>query len=245
MGSYDVRVYVNWSEPIELWTGKKYVKRKALGLQKGFPAVFLISESRIFLMSEFVPSRVYTGIIVPFLPTSKEKHRTFYMELALDKIVRYSFKEAKNYIIFEPHGQLGTTIVQFKELPENTRKEIEEKLERAMALNLKAPDAGRLISDKPVREIFLLRWQIINTQRQKTPKIEATVEEIVKSVEEIEPKRVIIPPTRAELVINPEAEISEATISDISVDTSVSQKESKMPPLSLGIEATTAQSVLE
>lgn len=203
LGKYEVRVFVNWSEPIDFWTGKRYVKRNALGFQKGFPADFLISESRVFLMSDFTPGRVYTGIMVPILPASKKKHRTFYMELALDKIVKYSFEGTKNYILFKPHGQLGTTIIQFKDLPESTKKEIEETLKKAKSLNVRAPDAGTLISDKPVREIFSLRWQIINSQRQKTP----TPEAILKSVEEIEPKRIIIPPTRTELIINPEGEI--------------------------------------
>lgn len=224
LGKYEVRVFVNWSEPIDFWTGKKYVRRKALGFQKGFPADFLISESRIFLMSDFTPSRVYTGIMVPIFPASKKKHRTFYMELALDKIVKYSFEGTKNYILFKPHGQLGTTIIQFKGLTENTKKEIQGTLEKAKALNLRAPDAGTLISDKPVREMFSLRWQIINAQRQKTLTSEAGTETILKSVVEIEPTRIIIPPTRTELVINPEA----AKINEISESAPTPHQESML-----------------
>lgn len=230
LGEYEVRVYVNWSEPINFWTGKKYVRRKALGFQKGFPAVFLISSSRVFLISEFTASRVYTGIMLPIIPASKKKHRAFYMELALDKIVKYSFEGTKNYILFEPHGQLGITIIQFKDLPENTKNEMEEKLEKARALNLSAPDAGILISDKPVRELFSIRWKIINTRRRKTGIPQAAAKTVLQSVVEIEPTRIIIPPTKAELIINPEENIPEAsTISEIYEFTPASQQESTLP----------------
>lgn len=230
LGVYEVRVFVNWSEPIDFWTGKRYVRRKALGFQKGFPAVFLISESRVFLMTEFTTSRVYTGIMVPIIPASKKKHRTFYMELALDKMVKYSFKGTKNYILFEPHGQLGTTIIQFKGLPENTKKEIEQALEKARASNLRAPDAGTLISDKPVREMFTLRWQIINAQRRKTPMPEAAAETVVGPVVEIEPAKIVIPLTKSELIINTEAATPEAsTITESSEPFPASQQKSTLP----------------
>jgi hypothetical protein len=242
LGKYEVRVYVNWSEPIEFWTGKRYVRRKALGFQKGFPAVFLISESRVFLMSEFNASRIYSGIMVPIFPTSRKKHRTFYMELALDKIVKYSFKGTKNYILFEPHGQLGITIIQFKNLPENTKKEMEEVLEKARTLNLRAPDAGTLISDKPVREIFLLRWQIINAQRQKTPMPQASVEAVVNSVVEIEPSRIVIPSAKSELIINTETTIPEAsTVTEISEPAPASQQESALPVAKIEVASTPSE----
>nr|MDO8082099.1 hypothetical protein [Candidatus Freyarchaeota archaeon] len=234
LGVYEVRVFVNWSEPIDFWTGKSYARRKALGFQKGFPAVFLISESRAFLMSEFTTGRVYTGIMVPIIPTSKKKHRTFYMELALDKIVKYSFKETKNYILFEPHGQLGTIIIQFKGLPENTKKEMEKALEKARALNLRAPDAGTLISDKPVREMFSLRWQIINAQRRKTPTPGAAAETVVEPVVEIEPAQIVIPLAKSELIINAEAATPEAsTITEISETAPASQQESTLLPVEI------------
>ncbi|WXG42105.1 MAG: hypothetical protein WED07_15300 [Candidatus Freyarchaeum deiterrae] len=231
LGKYDVRVFVNWSEPIDLWTGKRYARRKALGFQKGFPATFIISESRVFLITEFTNSRVYTGIMVPVFPASKSKHRAFYMELALDKIVKYSFEKTKNYIIFMPHGQLGTTIIQFKDLPENVKKEIGETLGKARALNLRAPEAGILISDRAIREMFSLRWQIINAQRKATPT------PISNMVAEPEYTQITIPLAKLKTAPNTGAASQEASmVTEIPETLTAPQQGSKLPLVE--IEAT-------
>ncbi|MHA1643776.1 MAG: hypothetical protein ACTSV0_01965 [Candidatus Freyarchaeota archaeon] len=176
LGSYEVSVNVSWGKPLDFWNGKRFIKRRALNFRDGFPAHFIISESRVFLMSEFT-HQLLVGIVVPVIPVTKRKHKALYLELALDKLVKYSFGLVKNSIFFEPHGQLGKTMIEFKGLPGKIKKEIAETLERARALNMKAEDAGILISDRPVKEVFIERMKAINAQRQKTLTTEAKIEQ--------------------------------------------------------------------
>lgn len=180
---HQCRVLVNWGKPLPFWTGKKFVKREALG---DFPALFFVSESRVFLMTEYTTGRVYVGIIVPIIPVTRKKHRILYMELALDKIEENPGTKRKfayfkgNTLYFKPHGQLGRTKIVFQGLPKKFKKEIDETLQKARALNLSAPDAGILITDRPIREVYEERIRIINAQRQKTLKLTLTQEEMVK-----------------------------------------------------------------
>lgn len=176
LGSYEVSVNVSWGKPLDFWNGKRFIKRRALNFRDGFPAHLLISESRVFLMAEFT-HQLLVGIVVPVIPVTKRKHKALYLELALDKLVKYSFGLVKNSIFFEPHGQLGKTMIEFKGLSGKIKKEIAETLERARALNMKAEDAGILISDRPVKEVFIERMKAINAQRQKTLTTEAATEQ--------------------------------------------------------------------
>lgn len=172
---YPVRVLVDWGKPLRFWNGKKYVKKQAL---EDFPALFFVSESRIFLMSDYTKDPkllvVRTSSIPIPTPVSGSKQRVFYMELALDKLEKKTGSNRKivyfrdNTLYFKPHGQLGRTRVTFKGLPKKFKKEIDEILQKASALNVIAPDAGILITDRPLKEVYEERIQIINTQRQKT-----------------------------------------------------------------------------
>ncbi|MEM2145280.1 MAG: hypothetical protein QW279_07960, partial [Candidatus Jordarchaeaceae archaeon] len=205
---YQCRVLVNWGKPLPFWTGKKFVKREALG---DFPALFFISESRVFLMTEYTTGRVYVGIIVPIIPVTRKKHRILYMELALDKIEENPGTKRKfayfkdNTLYFKPHGQLGRTKIVFQGLPKKFKKEIDETLQKAKALNLSAPDAGILITDRPIREVYEERIRIINAQRQKTPKPILTQEEIV----ETESAEITMPTIKYESMVEPETILQE------------------------------------
>ncbi|MHA1363561.1 MAG: hypothetical protein ACTSP1_13670, partial [Candidatus Freyarchaeota archaeon] len=128
-------------------------------------------------MADFITGRIYVGIVVPVIPITRRKHRSLYLELALDKLEKYSFGVVKNSIFFHAHGQVGRTIIEFKGLPGKIKKEIAETLERARALNIKAEDAGILISDRPVKEVFIERMKAINAQRQKILTTEAATEQ--------------------------------------------------------------------
>ncbi|MEM3586594.1 MAG: hypothetical protein QXO71_04655 [Candidatus Jordarchaeaceae archaeon] len=172
---YQVKVLVNWGKPLDFWNGKKYVKRQALA---DFPALFFISESRIFIMSDYTQGPkllvVRVGLIPIPIPVSRSKHHVFYMELALDKLEKNPGSNRKivyfrdNTLYFKPHGQLGRTRVMFKGLPKKFKKEIDEILQKAAALNISAPDAGILITDRPLREVYEERMRIINAKREKT-----------------------------------------------------------------------------
>lgn len=176
---YQCRFLVNWGKPLPFWTGQKFVKKEALG---DFPGLLLVSESRVFLMTEYTKGRVYAGVVVPIVPVTRQQHRILYMELALDKIEENLgtgrkfayFKD--NALYFKPHGQLGRTKIVFQGLVKKFKKEIDEKLQKARALNLSAPDAGILITDRPLRQVYEERMRIINAQQRKPPTPEATVE---------------------------------------------------------------------
>ncbi|MFB0563792.1 MAG: hypothetical protein ACETWM_21555 [Candidatus Lokiarchaeia archaeon] len=191
LGEFEVNVKVDWGKPVEIWEGEGYVERRALDYPEGFLARLLISESRVFLITEFT-EEFKMGILAPVISGVEKKQRSLYMELALDKLEKYSFGMVKNTILFKPHGRLGKTIIEFKNLPGKMKKEIAESLEKARALKRKALNAGILVSDRPIREIYEERIKIIETQRLETPTQEVT--------EESEPEEISIPLATAETI---------------------------------------------
>ncbi len=167
LGEFEVYVNVDWGKPLDFWDGEGYVERKALGFPEGFLARLLISESRVFLITEFTPDFAM-GILSPTIPGVEKKQRSLYIELAIEKIEKVSFGLTKNVILFKPHGQLGRTVIEFKNLPEKAKKEIAESLEKARALKRPAPDAGIMSSGRPVKEIYEERLRIIASQGTST-----------------------------------------------------------------------------
>ncbi len=199
LGEFEVNVNVDWGKPLSFWDGEGYVEKQALNFPEGFLARLIISESRVFLITEFTPDFAM-GILTPTVPGVEKKQRSLYMELAIDKLEKVSFGLTKNEILFKAHGQLGRTVIEFKNLPEKSKKEITESLEKARALKRPAPDAGILSSGRPVKEIYEERLRIIESQRMNVSESSSRPEsqeispisKIVKSIQKIK----IIPPKK-------------------------------------------------
>ncbi|MEM2959469.1 MAG: hypothetical protein QW261_14310 [Candidatus Jordarchaeaceae archaeon] len=198
LGEFEVNVNVDWGKPLNFWDGEGYVEKQALNFPEGFLARLLISESRVFLITEFTPDFAM-GILTPTMPGVEKKQRSLYMELAIEQMEKVSFGMTKNVILFKAHGQLGRTVIEFKNLPEKAKKEIAESLEKARALKRSAPDAGILSSGRPVKEIYEERLRIIESQRINVPMEQpsspepsepSTITKLVKSISKIK----IVPP---------------------------------------------------
>ncbi|MBS7250850.1 MAG: hypothetical protein KIH08_09740 [Candidatus Freyarchaeota archaeon] len=198
LGEFEVNVNVDWGKPLEFWDGERYVEKQALNFPEGFLARLLISESRVFLITEFTPEFAM-GILTPTMSGVEKKQRSLYMELAVEKLEKVSFGLTKNLILFKAHGQLGRTVIEFKNLPEKAKKEIAEGLEKARALKRSAPDAGVLSSGRPVKEIYEERLRIIESQgitapmeqvSSPEPSEPSTLTKLVESISKIK----IVPP---------------------------------------------------
>ncbi|MFB0562408.1 MAG: hypothetical protein ACETWM_14480 [Candidatus Lokiarchaeia archaeon] len=153
MGSYDAWVNVSWGNIIPVQMADKTVELRKIKYKKGIPAWILISESRLFLLSEFNAQTKFMYV----LPLSRKKRHSLYMELALEKLHGYSFGTFNNYIEFEPHGQVGKTRIDFKSISIRQKQLLQGNLEKAKILNTKAPDVGIVISGRPVEEVFMER----------------------------------------------------------------------------------------
>lgn len=149
LGSYHVWVNVSWEKKIPVHTADKIIGLRNFKCKKGFPAWMLISESRLFLLSEFNTQTKFMYI----LPLSGKKRQSFYMELALEKLFRYSFG-ANNFIEFEPHGQVGKTKIDFKSISNIQKQRIQENIEKAKILNKNAPGVGIIITGRSVEKVF-------------------------------------------------------------------------------------------
>ena len=185
LGEFEVYVNVDWGRPVDFWDGEEYVKREALSYRDGFLARLLISESRVFLLSEFTPD-FKIGILSPIIPGVERKQRALYIELALDKLEKSSFGRKRNTISFKPHGQLGRTVIELKGESAKLRKRIYKILEKAKALNIKAEDAGIITTDRPIREIYGQRLQIIAQRHQTAEEPTETVGKVSASTSALE-----------------------------------------------------------
>lgn len=230
LGEFEVTVNVEWGKPIDIWDGEEYVKRQALDYPEGFLARLLISETRIFIITEFT-DEFKMGILTPIIPGIEKKIPSLYMELAIDKVEKYSFGLVKNEIMFSPHGQLGRTTIEFRKLPAKFKKEIPKILEKARALKLKAKDAGILFSDRPIKEVYEERMSVINAQRLETPTPETGAEP--------ESEEITIPTAKSQTIRKMETVPSEETkISELPEPAPEIQEEEKVQSEEIEIEIT-------
>lgn len=175
LGEFEVNINLDWGKPLAFWEGETYAKRQSLDYPEGFFARLLVSESRVFIITEFT-DEFKMGILTPVISGIEKKQRSLYLELALDKIDKYNFGMMKNTILFKPHGVLGKITIEFKNLPAELRKKIPETLEKARALKIKAPNTGILVSDRPIKEIFEDRMRIINAEKLEPSVLEVEPE---------------------------------------------------------------------
>nr|MDO8079487.1 zinc ribbon domain-containing protein [Candidatus Freyarchaeota archaeon] len=202
LGDYNVWINISWGGMIPLQIADKTVGLQKIKYKKGIPAWMLISESRLILISEFKGQTKFMYV----LPLNRKKNHSLYMELALGKLHRYSFGTSKNYIEFEPHGQVGKTRIEFKSLSSIQKLRIQQTLEKAKALNKQAPEAGIIISGKPVEEVFTERTGLTSMREtiqalrspmrfeQQTPLSQQKTQEVLEPAKtDISPKETVCP----------------------------------------------------
>ncbi|MEM3588070.1 MAG: hypothetical protein QXO71_12220 [Candidatus Jordarchaeaceae archaeon] len=151
LGRHKVRLNISWEKNIE--------GRNKINISGGFPAKLYITESRIIITSEFYLQDKVSRF-VGRIPIGWMRYNTIYVELAVDKIKKYSFGRFRKYIVLEPHGDVGETKINFYNLPKEERKLIKEDLETARIFK-KPVDSGVVILDKPVAEIVRQRFAML------------------------------------------------------------------------------------
>ncbi len=152
LGRHRVKINVSWEKEIN--------GRNKLSFYKGFPATFFITESRLIFTSEFY-SQDRVSRFVGRIPVGWMKYNTVYIELAIDKIRKYSFGIFGSYILLEPHGKMGETKVVFYELSRDERRLIREDLDTARIFKKPAPEAGIVILDRPIAEVVRQRFAML------------------------------------------------------------------------------------
>ncbi len=222
LGEFEVNVNVDWGKPLSIWEGEEYVKRQSLDYREGFFARLLVSESRMFIITEFTDD-FKMGILTPVISGVEKKQRSLYLELALNKMDKYYFGMMKNTILFKPHGVLGKIIIEFKNLSGELKKTIPETLEKARALKIRTPNSGILVSDRPIKEIFEERMRIINAEKRE-PKYQIAPEI------ESENETISVPLATSEFKPNTETVLPEASpISESSESKPAVQEEGPSP----------------
>ncbi len=163
LSRYSVRLNIDWQKEID--------GRSNLKFFKGFPAKLFISESRLIITSEFY-SQDRASRFVGRIPVGWMRYNTVYIELAINKIKKYSFGIFGNYITFEPHGNVGETKITFYNLSREERKLIKWDLDTARIFKKPALESGIVILDRPIEDVvkqrFLtLRHEAIISKYQK------------------------------------------------------------------------------
>ncbi|MGQ9720298.1 MAG: hypothetical protein ACUVXA_03130 [Candidatus Jordarchaeum sp.] len=152
LGRHRVRLNIFWEKEIK--------NRDKLNFFKGFPATLFITESRLIITSEFY-SHDKASRFVGQIPVGWMRYNTVYVELAINKIKKYSFGIFGSYIQFEPHGKVGETKIIFYKLSRNERQLIKEDLETARIFKKPAPGAGIVILDRPIGGVVTQRFAML------------------------------------------------------------------------------------
>lgn len=152
LGRHRVRLNVFWEKEIK--------NRDKLNFYKGFPATLFITESRLIITSEFY-SQDKVSRFVARIPVGWMRYNMVYVELAIDKIKKYSFGIFGSYILLEPHGKVGETKIIFYHLSRGERRLIKEDLETAKIFNKPAPEAGIVILDRPIGDVVRQRFAML------------------------------------------------------------------------------------
>jgi len=181
LSRHKVRLNISWEKDIK---GKN-----KLNFFKGFPAKLYITESRLIISSEFY-SQDRVSRFVGRIPIGWMRYNTVYVELAIDKIKKYSFGLFGSHVALEPHGNVGETKINFYNLSRGERKLIKEDLDTARVFRKPAPESGVVILDRPIADAVTQRFAmlrheaVISKYSPKKPE--------VKKVKKIPIKRVSI-----------------------------------------------------
>lgn len=152
LGRHRVRLNIYWEKDID--------GRSKLNFPKGFPARLYITESRLIIISEFYShDKVYK--LVRRIPIGWMRYNTVYVELAIDKIQKYSFGRFRSYIILEPHGNVGKTKIDLYNLSKEEKKLIKEDLDTAKVFRKPATESGIVILDRPIAETVAQRFTML------------------------------------------------------------------------------------
>ncbi len=167
LGRHRVRLNVFWEKEIK--------NRDKLNFYKGFPATLFITESRLIITSEFY-SQDKASRFVARIPVGWMRYNTVYVELAIDKIKKYSFGIFGSHILLEPHGKVGETKIIFYHLSRGERRLIKEDLETARVFKKPAPEAGIVILDRPIGDVVrqrfaMLRHEAVISKYFKRPEV--------------------------------------------------------------------------
>lgn len=152
LGRYRVRLNISWEKDID--------GRNKINFPKGFPARLYITESRLIIVSEFYSQDRFFGF-VGRAPIGWMKCNTVYVELAIDKIKKYSFGRFGSYIVLEPHGNVGKTKIDIYNLSKEEKKLIRDDLDTARVFKKPATESGIVILDRPIAETVKQRFAML------------------------------------------------------------------------------------
>ncbi|MEM2145173.1 MAG: hypothetical protein QW279_07425 [Candidatus Jordarchaeaceae archaeon] len=152
LGRHRVRLNISWEKDID--------GRNKINFSGGFPARLYITESRLIIISEFYSQdKVYK--VIKRVPIGWMRYNTVYVELAIDKIQKYSFGRFRSYIILEPHGSVGRTKIDLYNLSKEEKRLIKEDLDTAKVFRKPATESGIVILDRPIAETVTQRFTML------------------------------------------------------------------------------------